>query len=132
MIFFSATIKFFRFHFRSVTVVALILWLITVAALSLLPFSSVAFLAPSISDDVTHFIAYMVGGLLAGLCFRKLKVSWVVIAGIGTLIEFGQTWVGTGRSSELGEGIANGLGSLLGVAIALALKRWVERFEQRH
>ena len=104
------------------TIVGLVVWLIAIAVLSLLPFRSIAFLSPSLSDYIIHFIAYAVGGVLAGLWLRHFIVSWVVVTAIGTLIEFGQTWIGTGRSSELVEGLANGLGVLVGVVIAIALQ----------
>ena len=126
----SPIIGFLRRHYRWMAIVGLLFWLIAIAVLSLLPFRSIAFLSPSLSDYITHFIAYAVGGVLAGLWFRHFIVSWVVVTAIGTLIEFGQTWMGTGRSSELAEGVANGMGALIGVAIAVGLRlagHWLEK-----
>lgn len=119
-------------YFRWMALSALALWLVTVITLSLLPYRSIASLTPPLTDNVIHAIAYGIGALIASLCFPRPVLIWISITFIGALVEFGQGWIGTGRSSEFGEAIANGLGALLGVALALALKAGFQWLRERH
>ena len=109
----------------------LALWLSAIVALSLLPFDTIAFMAPSLADNVIHAAAYGIGALIACLAFSRPLLVWTTTSLIGTVVEFGQGWVGTGRSPEFEEAIANGLGALLGVTLALAMRAGSHWIEQR-
>ncbi|PIQ40339.1 MAG: hypothetical protein COW58_06505 [Thalassolituus sp. CG17_big_fil_post_rev_8_21_14_2_50_53_8] len=108
-------------HFRWLAFAAFVFWLAAVTVLSLLPFRSISFLTPSLPDIAIHFIAYGIGALFACLSLPRPVLIWAGMTLFGAAVEFGQAWIGTGRSAEFQEGVANGLGALLGVALAMAL-----------
>lgn len=73
----------------------------------------------SIDDKLIHFGAYATVGLLATLTFRRRAVRllcFFLLAVTGVALEFGQTHV-PGRSFELWDMVANGMGVLYGYSI---------------
>ena len=78
-----------------------------------------------INDKVLHFSAYLLLALLPVIGFQLRRRG--ITAGLsmfllGVLLELGQRY-SPGRSVELGDAIANGLGVCCGVLLALGLRR---------
>jgi VanZ family protein len=96
--------------------------------LSLTPNTSL--LEVPISDKLEHFLAYALLGLLASLRrdgIRLLAITLLTIIAYGGLIELIQPYVN--RYREPADFLANSLGALGGLLVALPLQR---RFNRRH
>ena len=81
------------------------------------------------SDKVGHFLAY--GGLMFWFCqlyrARRTRLAYALaFIAMGVAIEFVQGWSGY-RSFEVNDMIADGVGVLLGWAVALALPPLLKR-----
>ena len=96
------------------------LWILALAAVvvaSLLPGSDLP--QWQVSDKTEHFLAY--GLLSAGAVQlfsrrRSLVVVCVLLILLGVLLEFLQGAMGLGRTQDMRDALANGLGVLLGLA----------------
>ncbi len=88
----------------------------------------------SVSDKLEHFVAF---GLLAfwfGSIVVRRDLAWLAIAlvGFGGLIELGQAAMRLGRQAEFLDLVADAIGVLLGLLLALTpLGRWAFWLETR-
>lgn len=99
---------------------AFVIALLAIGVLSLLP--STQGLPSTGWDKTNHLLGYGLLGLLARAGWPRAPV-WRPVAGLiawGALIEVLQG-LGGHRQAEWGDGLANGLGALLGVALASLL-----------
>jgi len=117
----------FRFAIRALWAISII----TVIIGSLLPDSSpaiVALSATGLSDKFDHFLAYAVLAFLPTLREdRRVIISLAVLAcALGILLEFLQP--SFGRDYEFADMVADGIGILAGLGLALPLRRRVRRF----
>ena len=107
--------------------VAFCLGLLTVGWLSLAPPAQVSF-GFHVSDKLGHLAAYAALGFTAtalGSPVAKLALS-IAVAAFGIAMEAAQESV-VGRSAELADVVANGLGLLAGLLVALAFERLMSR-----
>lgn len=106
---------------RVLALIGLLLYIILLAYLSLVPVVPAA--APDVSDKVLHFLAY--GGLtaLAAAAWPRLNLTtlFIIVSGVGALLEFGQGLLNIGRMASFGDQIANMGGAALALLIWSAL-----------
>ena len=100
--------------------------LIAVIVGSLLPADSVPMRALDrldVNDKVQHLLAYAVLAFLPALHerLRKLAVLLLIAAALGILLEYGQLY-SRGRTFDVHDMLADGLGIALGTAIGLPLR----------
>ena len=95
-----------------------------VVILNLLPAQSLP--SVDVSDKLEHFFAYALLGLIAGFAFPTPRAMLLLIgtlSALGIALELCQSFV-PGRSMELGDAIASGLGActVLGMHILLRMR----------
>src|SRR4030095_14132133 len=112
-----------------------VLWGAVIIILSLLPggVGNLQFLGIPHIDKIGHFGMY---GIWAFLIFNALsgnknitlqKVFWltfVVGTTVGIILEYGQYTLTSGRSFEIGDMIANGLGSFMGALAGILFQKF--------
>jgi VanZ family protein len=109
---------------RFLRVSALLIWAGAMAYLSLAASVATPTSLPN-WDKLNHFAAYAILAMLLARAliawhhpsFRLLAVAWSVCMGYGLLLESLQWLMGIGRQWELGDLLANGLGSLAACAV---------------
>ena len=91
-----------------------------ILVLSLLPKDLMISELP-LSDKIAHFLAYgavsWLGAMAASTSRRRLYLALAML-GLGVLLELAQTWV-PGRTPEMLDGLANTLGVMVGVGLAM-------------
>ena len=91
-----------------------------ILVLSLLPKDLMISELP-LSDKIAHFLAYgavsWLGAMAASTSRRRLYLALAML-GLGVLLELAQTWV-LGRTPEMLDGLANTLGVMVGVGLAM-------------
>jgi VanZ family protein len=110
--------------FRTCFRIAFAIGFVVVVTLNLLPGQSLP--TVEVSDKLEHFVAYALLGLIAGFAFptpRAMALLIAVLSGLGVALELCQ-WFVPGRSMEVGDAIASGLGAcvMLGLHILLRLR----------
>jgi len=104
-------------------------WAVVIFLLSSIPGRSFPQYKILSYDKVLHALVYSVFGALCFLAVRRtwaLKTSWLIglsallAAGYGLTDEFHQLFV-PGRSADLHDALADGIGGLLGAVAAAAL-----------
>lgn len=114
---------------RKVRLLCALLWgaaWVVVAALLLMPLNVQA---PPGSDLVAHFVLFGSMAFAAvGFSHRPGQLAWLALATIalGIGLEYAQAFVPT-RYSETADAMANGVGALVGYAIALLVLYFVIR-----
>ena len=106
-----------------------VLGLVLCVALSLLPPPSLG--APAGSDKAGHLLAYFVLSAWAVLVFRAPRAQWTAAFGLvllGVALEFAQALLTTTRQGDPRDALANTLGVVLGLLVALTpLATWLQR-----
>ena len=100
----------------SKTRLILLIYVLLVILVSLLPGSGASY---GQTDKVGHFLAYAGMAILAALSFEGRIPRLAALLGaivLGGLLEWGQSFI-PGRDMSLLDGIANGLGVLVGALI---------------
>ena len=102
---------------------AAIIVVLAIAYLSLTPSNELP--SPRLNDKINHFIAYAVLAVCAVMGRFGAKVFAVLAAVItyGFVIEALQGIMGLGRSASWLDGLANVVGAIFGVLIALAIEK---------
>ena len=78
-------------------------------------------------DKLAHLVAYGLMALAGGIGFPsrptliRLFVSLILL---GVVLELGQGWTGH-RSAEVADAVANTVGVLAGLSLAIIYRRWV-------
>ena len=105
--------------------VGFVLCILTVSVLSLLPEDELPDV--SLSDKISHFIAYSVIVTFGLVGYRGVKAAILVVVGaiaLGGSLEIGQLFV-PGRSGDMLDFVANCIGVVAGVLLArLVLMVW--------
>lgn len=86
----------------------------------------------NISDKIQHFAAFAMLAFWFGSILVRRDLLWLAVALLtfGALIEVAQEMMRLGRSGEVRDLIADALGILLGLAVALTpLGHWARWFE---
>jgi VanZ family protein len=99
---------------------------------SLMPASELP--AIGMSDKLEHLLAYVALGFwFASLISRRdyLFLALALLA-FGGAIEIAQGWMALGRQADLADLLADAIGSVIGIAIAMTpLGRWASALEGR-
>ena len=100
---------------------------VVVVVSSLLPPSSTAIRILAsfpVSDKTLHFVSYFVLGFLPALHerMRLAAILLVAVIWLGIALEFGQREF-SGRSFEIGDMVADGLGAVSGLLLGVLLQR---------
>ena len=102
---------------------AAIIVFFAIAFLSLTP--SYELPGPRLSDKIHHLIAYgvLTATAIMGRHHRSVLTVLAAVIAYGFLLEALQGLMGLGRSASWLDGIANMVGALLGVLVALAFEK---------
>lgn len=117
-----------------------VIWGVWIVYLSLLPGGAgilVLFGIPHF-DKIAHWGAYAVWSFLLllaaylNLGYSRARMWWMVLvlAGIGCFLEFGQYYMHEGRSFEVLDMAANGLGAVSGTLGIKIFKKYFSKKEQ--
>ena len=111
---------------NSIFRLVLIIYVLLVILVSLLPGSGASY---GQTDKVGHFLAYAGMAILAALSFEGRIPRLAALLGavlLGALLEWGQSFI-PGRDMSLLDGIANGLGVLVGALIFYSQGQFIRK-----
>lgn len=90
---------------------------------------------PSGFDKVEHFLTYAVLSGYGAMLFARWRPRWLAVAGLialGIGVEFAQSALTDSRSGDSADAVANSLGALAGLLVAVTpLGDLLERIERR-
>ena len=72
-----------------------------------------------------HFVAYSALAVTTAIAFgyKRLLIAFALCVGFGALIEIAQILLPTGREGSVLDALANTLGTLFGIMLAIGLER---------
>lgn len=112
-------------------------WAATIVYLSSLSGDQIEEIAPNLADKVAHFSAFLVGGVLLAVALR-LSTAWtwlrivvvtvLALSAFGAADEYHQLHTPNRSGADLGDWIADALGSIAGaVATSLVYARFARK-----
>jgi VanZ family protein len=117
--------------------IAVLGWAATIVYLSSLSGDQIEEIAPNLADKVAHFSAFLVGGVLLAVALR-LSTAWtwlrivvvtvLALSAFGAADEYHQLHTPNRSGADLGDWIADALGSIAGaVATSLVYARFARK-----
>jgi VanZ family protein len=121
---------------KKLSLLASIVYTLTLSALSLIRLDEVAVKLPSFNDKVAHALAHFILVALWFVVFRfrfnnnynkAIGFAALFSLGYGILIELLQGWITVSRQSDYNDVFANTLGMIFAVIIILCVKTRVKK-----
>ena len=110
-------------------------WAVIVIVFSLMPRGVMPHLFITVKDLVLHFVAYMTMAFFWTMGSRSKRGPYkpaLLSLAVGLALEYGQAAMNLGRTFSIHDLIANALGMLFGLSIAIALRQFLKRFKNEH
>lgn len=110
-------------------------WAVVVIVFSLMPRGVMPHLFITIKDLVLHFMAYMTMAFFWTMGSRSKRGPYkpaLLSLAVGLALEYAQSAMNLGRTFSIHDLIANALGMLFGLSIAIVLRRFLKRFKIEH